>query len=131
VIPVDVAEITPEWMSGALERDVRTVTVLDQHSGTTGRALVGLEYGNASDAGPDTAFVKLAPFDPQQRAFVDQVGLGIAEARFYREIAHRGAGSHGRATRTSRSRRAASSRSWPPSTRTSGAMPASTASSRG
>jgi aminoglycoside phosphotransferase (APT) family kinase protein len=87
VIPVDVAEITPEWMSGALERDVRAVTVLDQHSGTTGRALVGLEYGNASDTGPDTAFVKLAPFDPQQRAFVDQVGLGIAEARFYREIA--------------------------------------------
>ena len=61
MIPVDVAEITPEWMSGALERDVRTVTVLDQHSGTTGRALVGLEYGNASDAGPDTAFVILDP----------------------------------------------------------------------
>src|SRR5262249_44434599 len=75
-----------EWMSSALERDVRAVTVLDQHSGTTGRARVGVQY-DSSDPGPDTMLVKLAPFDPQQRAFVDQVGLGIAEARFYREIA--------------------------------------------
>ena len=87
MIPVDVADVTPEWMSGALARDVRAVTVLDQHSGTTGRARVRVDYARASDAGPETVFVKLPPFDPQQRAFVDQVGLGISEARFYREIA--------------------------------------------
>jgi hypothetical protein len=85
VIPVDVAEITAEWMSGALGCEVRGVDVLDQHSGTTGRARVAVEY--AGDGGPDTVFVKLAPFDPQQRTFVDQVGLGLSEARFYREIA--------------------------------------------
>ena len=86
MIPVDVADVTSEWMSGALDREVRAVTVLDRHSGTTGRARVGVEYANGS-SGPETAFVKLAPFDPQQRAFVDQVGLGLSEARFYREIA--------------------------------------------
>jgi aminoglycoside phosphotransferase (APT) family kinase protein len=87
VIPVEVAEVTPEWMSGALGRGVSAVTVLDQHSGTTGRARVRVDYAEVSDGGPDTVFVKLAPFDPQQRAFVEEVGLGIAEARFYREIA--------------------------------------------
>ena len=87
MIPVDVADVTPEWMSGALSRDVSAVTVLDQHSGTTGRARVGVEYAGGEDGSPATVFVKLAPFDPQQRAFVDQVGLGLSEARFYREIA--------------------------------------------
>src|SRR4029079_436452 len=80
-----VADVTPAWMGEALGREVAAVTVLDQHSGTTGRARVGVEY--AGDAGPETVFVKLAPFDPQQRDFVAQVGLGIAEARFYRELA--------------------------------------------
>jgi hypothetical protein len=87
VIPVDVADVTPEWMSTALDRDVRAVTVLDQHSGTTGRARVGVEYADDADDGPVTVFVKLPPFDEQQRAFVQEVGLGISEARFYREIA--------------------------------------------
>jgi hypothetical protein len=32
-------------------------------------------------------FVKLAPFDVSQRAFVDETGMGVAEARFYAEIA--------------------------------------------
>jgi hypothetical protein len=86
VIPVDVSDVTAAWMSGALDREVHAITVLDRHSGTTGRARVGVEYANGS-AGPATVFVKLPPFDPEQRAFVDQVGLGISEARFYREIA--------------------------------------------
>ena len=36
---------------------------------------------------PPTAFVKLAPFDEQQRRFVTSVGMGVAEARFYRDLA--------------------------------------------
>jgi len=32
-------------------------------------------------------FVKLAPFDVGQRAFVEQIGMGVAEARFYAELA--------------------------------------------
>jgi hypothetical protein len=36
---------------------------------------------------PDSVFVKLAPFTEDRRAFVDQQGMGIAEARFYEELA--------------------------------------------
>lgn len=85
VIPVEVGDISAEWLSRALERDVTKVEVIDQHSGTTGRAKVALEY--AGDPGPETVFVKLAPFDPGQREFVTKAGLGVAEARFYRDVA--------------------------------------------
>ena len=36
---------------------------------------------------PATVFVKLAPFDESQRKFVTSVGMGVAEARFYRDLA--------------------------------------------
>jgi len=85
-IPVEVAEATPEWCSEAMDRDVRAVEVLDAHSGTTGRARLGLTYGSDVD-GPASVFLKLAPFDERQRRFVDAVGLGVAEARFYRDLA--------------------------------------------
>ncbi|MGE2733378.1 phosphotransferase family protein [Mycolicibacterium vaccae] len=82
-IPATVDELTPEWFSEIFEASVSAVTVLDAHSGTTGRARVAL-------AGPDwlprSAFVKLAPFGEEQRAFLRAVGLGVAEARFYRHL---------------------------------------------
>ena len=85
-IPLDVADATPGWLTQALGRSVRAVEVLDAHSGTTGRARLGLTYG-AGASGPASVFLKLAPFDERQRRFVDAVGLGIAEARFYRDVA--------------------------------------------
>jgi Phosphotransferase enzyme family len=84
VLPLEVSDLTAEWFSTALGIDVATVTVLDQNSGTTGRAHVALT-GDA--AVPPTVFVKLAPFDEQQRKFVTSVGMGVAEARFYRDLA--------------------------------------------
>ena len=88
-IPVEVDDITPAWLSYALEEDVERVDVLDRHSGTTGRAQIVVTYGPSSSGRLPTAlFVKLAPFDPQQRKFVDAGGLGVAEARFYRDLAH-------------------------------------------
>jgi hypothetical protein len=84
VLPLDVADLTPEWFSSALQRDVATVTIVDRSSGTTGRAHVALT-GHASV--PPTVFVKLAPFDEGQREFVTSVGMGVAEARFYRDLA--------------------------------------------
>jgi len=88
-IPVEVDEVTASWMSEALGVPVASVDVLDAHSGTTGRARVGVTYdGAAADGGlPDSVFVKLAPFDPRQRKFVDMTGLGVAEAHFYRDVA--------------------------------------------
>ncbi len=73
----EVADLTPSWFSQALGESVTAVEVLDAHSGTTGRARIRLR----SDALPETVFVKLQPFTPEQRAFLRQVGLGVAEAR--------------------------------------------------
>lgn len=87
-IPVEVGDITPEWLSWALEEDVAGVDVLDRHSGTTGRARVAVTYANDPEGTrPASVFVKLAPFDVQQREFVKMAGLGVAEARFYRDLA--------------------------------------------
>ena len=84
MLPLDVADLTPEWFSKILGRDVDGVDLLDRHSGTTGRAHVALR---GADDVPATLFVKLAPFDERQRAFVTSVGMGVAEARFYRDLA--------------------------------------------
>ena len=83
-LPVDVDDLTPEWMTDAMDAEVTSVTVLDRHSGTTGRAHVALT-GHPSV--PPSAFVKLAPFDEKQRKFVNRTGMGVSEARFYRDLA--------------------------------------------
>lgn len=86
-IPVEVADITPAWLTRVLrahEPDlaVRRVEVLAAHSGTTGRARVHLEADHAASI-PRTLFLKLAPFDARQREFVRRTGLGVSEARLY------------------------------------------------
>jgi hypothetical protein len=91
VLPVEVTDLTPEVMTALLavaEPDVcvATVTVLDAHSGTTGRARVAVTYA-ACDALPPTLFVKLEPFDVRQRAFVRAGGIGANEAHLYRDVA--------------------------------------------
>jgi hypothetical protein len=82
-IPSTVDEITPAWLSAALDADVSAVEVIDAHSGTTGRAKIGVT--GAADV-PDTLFVKLQPFDADQRAFLKMVGLGVAEAKLYAAV---------------------------------------------
>jgi hypothetical protein len=84
-IPIDLDELTAAWFSTILERDVRAATVVDAHSGTTGRARVALEHDDPEL--PPSMFVKFAPFDLSQRVFVDEQGMGVAEARFYSEVA--------------------------------------------
>lgn len=78
-IPVDIEDLSPAWFTAALDVDVTAAEILDAHSGTTGRARVALEGAGV----PDSVFVKLAPFDADQRAFVRMTGLGLAETRFY------------------------------------------------
>ena len=89
-IPTEVADITSTWLEGVLQAyapgaRLRSVDVIEAHSGTTGRARVLLAHDDPDL--PGSVFVKLAPFDAEQRAFVDQQGMGVAEARFYAEIA--------------------------------------------
>jgi phosphotransferase family enzyme len=83
-LPIELAELTPAFFSWALELDVSHADMLDRSSGTTGRARVALR---GAPGVPATVFVKLPPFDEAQRAFVNSVGMGVAEARFYRELA--------------------------------------------
>jgi hypothetical protein len=83
VIPVEVSELTPGWLSEVLGTDVRSVEVIDRHSGTTGRAKLRIDTAGAL---PDTIFCKLAPFDAKQRMFLKFTGIGVMEARFYASI---------------------------------------------
>jgi hypothetical protein len=90
-IPNDPEELTPEWFSQVLAKrvpgvEVAGVRVLDRHAGTTGRVRVGLDYAGGV-RGPASLFVKLPPFDPEQRAIVELTGMGRREARFYAELA--------------------------------------------
>ena len=64
---------------------VSDVTIIEQHSGTTGRVRLGVDY--ASGDGPSSVFVKLQPFDERQRKLVEMTDMGRKEARFYREVA--------------------------------------------
>ena len=82
-IPNDVSELTPEWFSEVLDAKISSVEVLDAHTGTTGRARVRVVGDSAV---PETLFVKLQPFTPEQREFVRMVGMGIAEARLYANV---------------------------------------------
>jgi thiamine kinase-like enzyme len=88
VLPVAVDDVTPAWLSDVLGLDVVATEVLDQHSGTTGRARLALTYGSGGDGEcPPSLFVKLPPFNEKQRHFVTLAGLGTAEAHFYRDVA--------------------------------------------
>jgi hypothetical protein len=84
-LPVDVDDLSASWFAEVLARDVTDAEVLDRSSGTTGRARVALR---GEPGVPATVFVKLPPFDEQQRAFVAMIGMGVTEARFYRDLAH-------------------------------------------
>ena len=83
-LPGRADEISAEWLSGILGLDVAAFRVEDAHDGTTGRALVSLEY--VQGAGPDSVFIKLPPADPAQQAFVVSSGMGLREAKFYRQL---------------------------------------------
>jgi hypothetical protein len=79
--------VTASWLSSALSTrfpgtEVAEVEVLAQHSGTTGRMRLGLEYAQGC-GGPATLFVKLPPLDPAQQELVAATGMGRREARFY------------------------------------------------
>src|SRR5579864_4929312 len=54
VLPLDVEELTPAFFSAALQLEIERAELLDQHSGTTGRARVGLR---GEPGVPATVFV--------------------------------------------------------------------------
>ncbi len=84
-IPTQLDELSAAWLTAALGVSVSAYTVLDAHAGTTGRALIELEYTEASTL-PPRLFVKLPPADEMQRAFVTSSGMGRREAMFYQQL---------------------------------------------
>ncbi len=86
MIPRDLNSISRDWLSAALQVPVTNFTVVDAHAGTTGRALLALNYGEAADL-PERLFVKFPPTDEQQRQFVTSSGMGRREALFYNSLA--------------------------------------------
>ena len=84
-LPVEVDDLTAQWFSEVFDREVAEATVLDRSTGTTGRARVALQ---GEDGTPANVFVKLPPFGEKQRALVDMTGMGVTEARFYRDLSH-------------------------------------------
>ena len=82
VIPSSPDELTAPWLSEALATEVSSVEVIDAHTGTTGRAKIRVQ----GDDLPETLFVKLQPFDEDQRALQAMIGLGTAEAKLYAAV---------------------------------------------
>jgi hypothetical protein len=87
-IPTELADLNAEWLGTRFGAAVEAVQVLDSHSGTTGRARLGVTWAPRAGQGlPASVFVKFAPFDAEQRGFVAANQMGVREARLYRELA--------------------------------------------
>jgi len=84
-IPKDLNSLSSDWLAHVLDAPVSGFTVVDANSGTTGRAVLELDYAAAVDL-PRRLFVKLPPTDEMQRAFVTSSGMGRREARFYESL---------------------------------------------
>ena len=82
-IPAELTDLTAAWFTEVLGQPVAEVELLDAHSGTTGRARVGL---SGAPEVPASVFVKLQPFSPEQRTFLRKVGMGVAEAQLYESV---------------------------------------------
>lgn len=90
-LPADPSEVTPEWLSQALDERfpgtrVASVEVLEIHHGTNSNARLGVRYAGES-ALPETFFLKMLPLDPERRATINKTGMGRREALFYRNLA--------------------------------------------
>ena len=90
-MPLDAADITPGWLTGALNARhpgvrVASVDVLHERSSTNHHVRLGVGYDERAGL-PDTMFAKMASPDPEHRAAIGATGMGAREARFYDELA--------------------------------------------
>lgn len=84
-LPEDLESLSVDWLSNVLAVTVSDFSVVDAHAGTTGRALLQIDYAEPADL-PRRLFVKLPPTDEMQRAFVVSSGMGLRESRFYSSL---------------------------------------------
>ena len=85
-IPQALSDLSEDWLSRVLGAQVAAFRVTDAHYGTTGRAMLELDYEGQSCL-PTRLFVKLPPSDEAQRAFVCSSGMGRREVMFYQQLA--------------------------------------------
>jgi len=90
VWPTTAADITPAWLSAALDArhpgvEVDAVDVIERHEVTNAHARLRVTYRRPGDA-PDTMFCKLPPNDARREQII-ATGMGHREARFYAELA--------------------------------------------
>ena len=85
-IPDSLSAIDAHWLGQVLDAPVTSLTVLDSHAGTTGRALLGIDYAEPCQL-PTRLFAKFPPADEMQRLFVTSSGMGRRESRFYEQLA--------------------------------------------
>src|SRR5262245_31571140 len=82
-IPLRVDAVTESWLSSALGLGpVRSVRVLDEHSGTAARARIAVAAESADI--PARLFVKLTPRNYLQHVLMNLFGLGVHEVHAYR-----------------------------------------------
>jgi len=91
--PSSPGDLSPQWLSNALACRfpgvrVRSFEVLDEHSGTTTRVRISLDYETAGGdvRPPRTIFLKLTPKGLPQRLFLAATGIGRNELLFYRDV---------------------------------------------
>ena len=88
--PVLATDITPEWLSEALQErhpgtHVASIEVMDRAEVTNAHARLAITYSAATTA-PPTLFCKLLPVD-DRRASITNTRMGPREVRFYRDLA--------------------------------------------
>lgn len=92
-LPLRASEVDPVWLSAVLATNhpgvrVSTCELLDDHSGTTSRARIGLRYHDKGHGAPppESVFLKITPRARLQRLFLTATGIGRNEVRFYRDV---------------------------------------------
>ena len=88
--PVLATDITPEWLSAALQERhpgtrVASIEVMDRAEVTNAHARLAVTY-EADTTAPPTLFCKLLPVD-DRRASITSTRMGPREVRFYRDLA--------------------------------------------
>lgn len=90
-IPERPEQIDAAWLTTALSHRhpgvaVSSVEVVERHEATNAHARLCVEYHAAAGA-PASIFCKLLPAEAGRREAIAATGMGIAEARFYDELA--------------------------------------------
>jgi thiamine kinase-like enzyme len=87
-VPAGIDGVDVRWLDAALrDRGTRVLGVrrLGEHSGTTTRARLALDYAERAGLA-DTLFLKITPASLPQRVFGHVMRLGAMEVRFYRTL---------------------------------------------